>query len=307
MLDFTQQEKERLLINYVQHGIDLWGIVRAGYPGWQAHGGHGSGRKWPIIFAGILLNDSEMRTPTVTYPNVKFGEDMQTMYANGWTGSTVVYGGHMGPDGDQVQQGWGPYEHLHPSQWTSDIGENYRRCCTSIAWVGQALAARLIGAQEFWHHNAFFDYVDRWMTEDDSEHVIEILNSFGKDYSASWQRQGQTWDTFVNEMWATYRSTISSTTENNHFAPPDKYELNQNYPNPFNPKTIINYELPVTSHVELSVYNVIGEKMVTLVSERQEAGQHQVEWNPENIPGGVYFYRISAGAFQDVRKMVLLK
>jgi len=307
MLDFTEEEKERLLINYVQHGIDLWGIVRAGYPGWQAHGGHGSGRKWPIIFAGILLNDSEMRSPTITYPNVKFGEDMQTMYANGWTGTNVVYGGHMGPDGDEVQQGWGPYEHLHPSQWTSNIGENYRRCCTSIAWVGQALAARLMGAREYWNHNAFFEYVDRWMTEDDSEHVVEILNSFGEDYSASWQRQGQTWDTFVNEMWDTYRTTISSTSDKKQFVPPNKYELNQNYPNPFNPSTKIRYSLKNKEIVNIEVYNALGQKIETLINSQMAAGQYEIEFNTKNLPGGIYFYRIRAGEFQDVRKMVLLK
>jgi hypothetical protein len=129
---------------------------------------------------------------------------MQTMYDSCWTGANVVYGGHIGPDGNDYKPGWGPYEHLHPSQWVNPIGENYRRCCTSIAWVGIALAVRIMGAQELWNHDAFFDYVDRWMSEDDSFHVIEILNATGWDYSAGWKRQGKTWDPFVNEMWAEY-------------------------------------------------------------------------------------------------------
>ena len=307
MLDFTEEEKERLLINYVQHGIDLWGIVRAGYPGWQAHGGHGTGRKWPIIFAGMLLNDTDMRSPTMTYPNVKFGEDMQTVYGNGWTGANVVYGGHMGPDGDQVNSGWGAYEHLHPSQWTSDIGENYRRCCTSIAWIGQALAVRLMGAMEYWNHNAFFDYTDRWMTEDDSEHVDEILRSFGKDYRASWQRQRQTWDTFVNEMWAAYRGTVSSVADRGKTSLPEQYKLNQNYPNPFNPITIINYELPITKYVDVSIYNAIGQKVATLVNDYQDAGKHQVEWNASGIASGVYYYKITTADFVKVKKMILIR
>jgi hypothetical protein len=205
-LDFPPQEKERLLINFVQHGIDLWGIVRAGYPGWQAHGGHGSGRKWPIVFAGLLLGDEDMQSPAKKYPNVRFGEDMQTMYGKGWTGATALYAGHVGQTGLAGQVGWGAYEHLPPAEWPAQIGEDYRRCCTSIAWVGQALAARILHAEKAWNHDAFFDYVDRWMTEDDTPHIAEIKQAKGWDYSAPWERQRQAWDPFVDTLWAKYRN-----------------------------------------------------------------------------------------------------
>ena len=217
MLDYTAAEKEALLINGIQHGIDLWGIAHAGHPGWIAHGGHGSGRKWPIIFAGLMLGDTQMQKPSQTYPNLKFGEDMHTAYANCWTGAKAVYTGHMGLwNGQPVSKlpHWGPYEHIHPSLWQSTynnadryhIGEDYRRCCTSIAWVGQALAARIMHAEDLWNHKPFFEYVDRWMTEDDTVHVAVIKEATGRDYSAGWQRQGQAWDKFINNMWATYRN-----------------------------------------------------------------------------------------------------
>lgn len=209
-LDFSPEEKERLLVNLVQYGIDLWGLVRAGYPGWPAHGGHGSGRKWPIVFAGLLLGDEAMQSPTKTYPNLKFGEDMQTMYDQGWTGATVVYAGHVGREGLPGQPEWGAYEHLPPSQWPGNLGENYRRCCTSVAWVGQALAARLLHAEKAWDHPAFFDYVDRWMTEDDTAHIEAIKNARGWDYSMPWARQRQAWDPFVEAMWARYRNSLPS-------------------------------------------------------------------------------------------------
>jgi hypothetical protein len=307
MLNFTDEEKEKLLMSFVQYGIDLWGIVKAGHPGWHAHGGHGHGRKWPIVFAGMLLDDSEMASPTKTYPNVNFSEDMQTMYDDCWTGANVVYAGHMGVDGNETREGWGPYEHLHPSEWPGRTGEAYRRCCTSIAWIGQALAGRLIGAEPYWNHNAFFDYADRWMTEDDTEYVAEILSSFGENFSASWQRQGQAWDSFVNEMWATYRNTISSTKDVKNAESPDEYRLNQNYPNPFNPSTKIKFSLSDEELVNLEVYNALGQKIETLLNKPMAAGLHEVEFNKDNLPGGIYFYRIRAGKFEDVRKMVLLK
>jgi hypothetical protein len=88
---------------------------------------------------------------------------------------------------------------------------------------------------------------------------------------------------------------------------PDRFELYQNYPNPFNPNTIINYELRITSDAELSVYNLIGQKVAMLVNERKQAGYHQVEWDASGFASGVYYYRIEAGDFVDVRKMVLLR
>jgi hypothetical protein len=211
-----REMQEKLLIGFVQHGIYLWGLVTAGYPGWYAHGGHGSGRKWFIVLSGMLLGDSQMSAPTQAYPQVKFGEDMHTAfcddlpYGPAWCGASVVYTGHMGVwNGQTVSDtpGWGPYEHLPPDQWEGDcIGEGYRRCCTSNAWVGQALAARLVSAQSNWNHDAFFAYTDRWMDPDgDAEYTQTIYDMTGRDFRSSWAAHGQTWDDLVNEMWELYR------------------------------------------------------------------------------------------------------
>jgi len=207
--DFTTEQKEKLLVSMVQVGIDLWAIVRAGgHSGWFAHGGHNSGRKWLISFAGLMLGDANMAAPSKTYPGLAFGEDRQTMHDQAWSGATVVYAGHFGPQGHPDHPDWGPYEHLPPSDWPGDIGESYRRCCTSLAWVGEALAARILGVVDQWAHPAFFDYVDRWMTEDDSDAVQIIKQARGRDYSSSWARQRQTWDPFVQDMWNTYRWSL---------------------------------------------------------------------------------------------------
>jgi len=88
---------------------------------------------------------------------------------------------------------------------------------------------------------------------------------------------------------------------------PERFALKQNYPNPFNPRTIINYELPITNYVELSVFNLIGQKVVTLVSEKQAAGYHQVEWDASGLSSGIYYYMIKVGEFQDIKKMVLIR
>jgi photosystem II stability/assembly factor-like uncharacterized protein len=88
---------------------------------------------------------------------------------------------------------------------------------------------------------------------------------------------------------------------------PTKYALNQNYPNPFNPSTTIEFNLPKASDVRIEVYNIAGQKIQTLINKRISAGSHQVEFNSENLSSGVYFYRIEAGNFHDVKKMVLLR
>ncbi len=218
--DLPPEQKEPLLINYVQIGIDLGAMVRAGHSGWTGWGGHGSGRKLPIVFAGLLLGGDDLADIGRHFPKVSFGEDEQTAYGKCWTGATVVFAGHSGIDaatgvGRSRNSGWGPYEHLPPSQWESgaDTSEAYRRCCTSVGWVAQALALRLMHAEKSWHHDAFFDYVDRWMYENDAAFVRTIKAQTGKDHDKSWARQGQAWDEFVNEMWAKHRPVLKASTD----------------------------------------------------------------------------------------------
>jgi hypothetical protein len=83
--------------------------------------------------------------------------------------------------------------------------------------------------------------------------------------------------------------------------------LAQNYPNPFNPKTTINYELPVSNKVELSIFNILGQKVVQLVSGNQQAGTYQVKWDASGFSSGIYFYRLKTENQLLIRKMMLLK
>ncbi len=71
--------------------------------------------------------------------------------------------------------------------------------------------------------------------------------------------------------------------------------------------TMINYQLPMTSEVEISIYNLLGQKVATLVNEQQRAGYHQIEWDASGFSSGIYYYIIEAGEFQDVKKMVLIR
>jgi hypothetical protein len=206
--DLKPQEKEPLLVNFVQVGIDLGGMIRAGHPGWEGFGGFASGRKLPIVFAGLLLGDEQMANINRSFPKASFGEDEQTAYGDCWTGAKVVYTGHRGIDEKTglARPETGPYEHKEPATWTANdkMSDAYRHMC-SISWLGEALALRLLKVERTWDHDAFLDYCDRWMYEDDKEIQKKVKATTGKDFSDFHQGESP-WDTFVNEMWAKYRA-----------------------------------------------------------------------------------------------------
>lgn len=93
----------------------------------------------------------------------------------------------------------------------------------------------------------------------------------------------------------------------NNFPAPQKFALYQNYPNPFNPTTIIKYSLPSESNVNLIIYNSLGQKVTELLNRKQKAGVYNYRFNASNLASGIYFYRITAGKFTSVKKMILLK
>jgi len=85
------------------------------------------------------------------------------------------------------------------------------------------------------------------------------------------------------------------------------YSLNQNYPNPFNPSTTIQYSIPERTDVKLTVINIVGEEVATLVNRTMDAGNYSVEFNAANLPSGVYFYCLKSENFTSTKKMVLLR
>jgi len=89
---------------------------------------------------------------------------------------------------------------------------------------------------------------------------------------------------------------------------PHKFLLKQNYPNPFNPTTVISFNLPSTQNVRLEIFNVMGQKITTLINNKSmSAGNHRYEFNASKLNSGVYFYRLSTNSFVEIKKMMLLK
>ena len=88
---------------------------------------------------------------------------------------------------------------------------------------------------------------------------------------------------------------------------PNKYKLYQNCPNPFNPETIIRYALPQISNVRIDVYNLLGQRVSTLVNNSVSAGYHEIKFNGSHLPSGYYTYRIQTDGYHEVKKMMLIK
>ncbi len=130
----------------------------------------------------------------------------------------------------------------------------------------------------------------------------QSLNGNQKAYAAWW-------------LWASLAGWNIATSVDEPTELPYKFELNQNYPNPFNPSTTIQYQLPSAGTVNLIVYNILGEKVKTLINEYQTSGTHQAVFNSDKLSSGIYFYKLAINESQTknsdtkslMKKMILLK
>ncbi|HSI87017.1 MAG: hypothetical protein ACAI35_14915 [Candidatus Methylacidiphilales bacterium] len=192
MLNVPQAEKEKLMIGFIQHGIDLAGLTKAGRV-WTADGGHWNGRKWPILFAGLMLGDAEMQQLAT---KGDFSENRQTYYGKGWYGQTVLYQIVLHTSAQP------PYEEKRPETWDAKQKqqEGYR-ITISPSWPGTALAVLLMKAKGAWNHDAFFDYCDRWMRP--GSPTMEQRGGVPRN-----PKEGMAMDPFVDAMWKAYRDKV---------------------------------------------------------------------------------------------------
>jgi hypothetical protein len=222
--NLTNAQKETLLIRYVQTGIDLYGIVNnGGYRNWSPDGGHASGRKWPILFAGLVLNDSAMQNigalsgdylysgsygPGNRPPDyIEFGEDGQTFYVT-QDDIDLVHD----PDtrncpavsysaSNLNMPEWGIRHSSYPTYDNNHWLAIYRQCCTAHAWNGFVLSALIMNTKTLWNHDALFDYTDRYMAITNGD-----PDPFG--YSVDGETSGwRSTSTWTAAMWDAYRSS----------------------------------------------------------------------------------------------------
>jgi hypothetical protein len=184
---------------------------------------------------------------------------------------------------------WGP----HPSFSTTHY--KIYRAVSTLPLSNPEFHASLIATV----NSNTFDYRDVNINLNGSNYIyyfVKAYNSASNNYSPR--------TNIVNTRGGIYKENTESNLEAEIIT---DYSLNPNYPNPFNPSTNITYQLPKKGHVVLKIYNTLGKEVSELVNETKEEGTYSVTFNGENLPSGLYFYKIQIGEFVEVKKMLLLK
>jgi len=134
------------------------------------------------------------------------------------------------------------------------------------------------------------------------------LTISGLDYEKEYRYRVRSVNSVSKSDWVFVDfTTVGMTTSNENSDIPNDFELGQNYPNPFNPTTSINYSLPQSSYVLLEVYDMMGQKISTLVDGVKSSGTHTITFNATNLSSGTYIYRITTGEFSETKTMFLIK
>lgn len=199
MLDYSVAEKTDLATNLIQVGIDL-AAQDAFNAGWPAGGGNMNGRKEIILMTGIILDDTTIKTTSQL-----FGPDGHTYYGVNDSANEgqdkIAYWGKASSTPGYYEAGCtgGGAKDFRPVDDDADGCPTYRNCCTSRAWAGSAIAFLMMGEKATWNHNAFYDFVDRWMGYGlDAVVADEGVTPFPGSTSAD----------FIKDMWTQYRGTI---------------------------------------------------------------------------------------------------
>lgn len=215
---------------------------------------------------------------------------------NDWTVNSVYYSGDFGPDSASF---------LHPDSIDGDPGGQ-------VDFWTDSLEAHFPSGDDlqwvvFQGNTPFASDLDTGYV--DVEVVMTVGNTggtFNLGYFVSNAALDFTDSTYYSVS-LNHPITISGTSVAVETTLPRRFELAQNFPNPFNPTTTIYFQIPMTSQVKLSVYDLLGKEVATLVNGKIVAGSHQVVFDGSNLMSGIYYYRLQAGDFVATKKLLLLK
>jgi len=264
--------------------------------------GSDGGQLYSITNNSELIWSFETNSPIRSSPvldsngNIYFGSGDSSVYA-------------LDSDGNQIWQ----YNSDSPVYGSPAIGSNGNIYIGSEN--GKILALNSIGELE-WYLQTGGPVVSPPLVTNSGR--IYIGSSDGKLYgfvepeyglAKTQDISGSQWPTFQgNNRRTGYHGDVSlGITQNEMKMLPEIFYLSQNYPNPFNPVTTISYQLPKYAHVNLSIYDIAGRWVETIVFEYKAPGSYSVKWNAENVGSGLYFYQLEAGDYTETKKCLVLK
>jgi len=244
---------------------------------------------WELKTNGLLISDETNKLMNV-YSLALSYSDSNVLYCGQKGGFSKTIDG--GENWFQVDSSLEIYDNFRVSSILLDLDDPNR------IYIGTLSSGTPFEAN--------FDNGGLYLSEDDCQSWTKV---FDGEVTLIKADKSEPRNIYINTQYGllTFEDTI---TKLNNFSVQNftiKFSLDKNYPNPFNPITNIKYYLPMEVDVELSIYNLLGQRIETLVSKKQEAGSHQIEWNASGISSGVYYYQIIAGQFKDVKKMIVIK
>ena len=227
MLNDSISAKMPALINYVQAGIDIYGVHNAGTR-WSADGGHFFGRKLPVVFAATLLNDATMKSEIANADPATYGEDGHFYYSTNQSTIAAMQAAGYAPalfgkscDTGAYEQNQSNNGNLNSDDCRDPIGmidggyiqDGYQICCTSAPMKGISLAARLLpGGKTTWDYNPFHDYIDRWVgfgVWGQPDNWNSLGRTPARNY-ATWHGRekdgGDYGSSFIDNMWTAHRN-----------------------------------------------------------------------------------------------------
>ena len=240
------------------------------------------------------------------YDSSTIGAYRSTDDGTSWTKLSISHTPRFAVCGPYLfAQHWGGLKSTPSTYRSSDNGTTWS-LTDSLGWYG---VFAVVGTSLFYGNTSCggcpivvvsHDYATSWAEVDSGFPYLYNVTTFASNgvylfagtYSGVWRRP-------LSEMITNVHLPSTEV--------PSQLALHQNYPNPFNPSTTIKYELPKSSIVRLSVYDMLGRQVSVLVNEKKDAGVHEVKFDGSNLSSGVYFYRIQAGDFVQSKKLVVLK
>jgi hypothetical protein len=319
----SYQNEWRTIINYMRSRPQNFFVITTNYP--AATDGHSTRDEYSNVF-------STWAKDTLATGNDSFGPFPANVYVLDWfhmiASSTdgycdPVYGsGSEGPGGDHPSNAAVAVIDPQSVQQIYDAAIAYENGPLAVTWAGPpSLTGNLRNrVQVSWETlseiNTYRFYAQK--TQGQLWGTIDSVNAGGTSLSKRLYAitdsnvTAGTWVYRIKEVdldgTIHYSETASTTLLSVASAPVvTAYALEQNYPNPFNPNTTIQYALPSVSDVKLTVFNLLGQEVATLVNENKPAGTYTVSFNGSRCASGLYFYRLQAGTFVEIKQLVLVK